>query len=53
MRILGLQPGPLVGQAYRHLLDLRMEHGPLGRDRAVQELLAWAASAGLDVPPGP
>jgi poly(A) polymerase len=53
MRILGLQPGPLVGRAYKHLLDLRMEHGPLDRDRAVQELLAWAASAGLDVPPGP
>jgi poly(A) polymerase len=51
MEILGLQPGPLVGQASRHLLALRMEYGPLGRDRAVQELLAWAASAGLDVPP--
>jgi poly(A) polymerase len=51
MQILGLQPGPLVGQASRHLLALRMEHGPLGRDRAVQELLAWAASAGLAVPP--
>ncbi len=51
MRILGLRPGPLVGQAYRYLLELRMEHGPLGRDRAVQELLGWAASAGLDVPP--
>jgi poly(A) polymerase len=51
MEILGIQPGPLVGQASRHLLALRMEHGPLGRDRAVQELLAWAASAGLEVPP--
>lgn len=51
MRILGLRPGPLVGEAYRYLLELRMEHGPLGRDRAVQELLGWAASAGLDVPP--
>jgi poly(A) polymerase len=53
MRILGLTPGPLVGQARRHMLDLRMEHGPLDHDRAVQELLAWAASAGLEVPPGP
>jgi poly(A) polymerase len=51
MEILGIEPGPLVGAASRHLLALRMEHGPLGRDRAVQELLAWAASAGLDVPP--
>jgi poly(A) polymerase len=47
MRILGLQPGPLVGRAYRYLLELRMEHGPLDRDRAVQELLAWAEREGL------
>ncbi len=55
MEILGLKPGPLVGQASRHLLALRMEHGPLSRDRAVQELLAWAASAGIEPPgaPGP
>jgi poly(A) polymerase len=54
MQILGLKPGPLVGQAYKYLLELRLEHGPLGRDRAVQELLAWAASAGIEPPtPGP
>jgi poly(A) polymerase len=51
MQILGISPGPLVGSARRHLRELRMEHGPLGHDRAVQELLAWAASAGLDAPP--
>jgi hypothetical protein len=27
-----------------------MEHGPLGRDRAGQELLRWAQAKGLDVP---
>ena len=43
MAVLDLPPGPLVGQAYRHLLELRMEHGPLGRDRAVEELRRWAA----------
>jgi poly(A) polymerase len=53
MEILGLRPGPLVGQAYRHLLELRLDHGPLPRDRAVQELLAWAASAGIELPPTP
>jgi poly(A) polymerase len=53
MQILGLQPGPLVGQAWSHLKELRLEHGPLDHDRAVQELLAWAASAGIDVPPTP
>jgi poly(A) polymerase len=47
MRILGLAPGPAVGRALKYLLDLRMEHGPLGHDRAVQELLAWAEGEGL------
>jgi poly(A) polymerase len=41
MTILGIAPGPLVGQAYKHLLALRMEHGPLGHDRAVEELTRW------------
>jgi poly(A) polymerase len=50
MRILGIKPGPLVGKAYRHLLELRLEHGPLGPERATQELLAWAAEEGLAGP---
>jgi poly(A) polymerase len=41
MAILDLEPGPLVGKAYKHLLVLRMENGPLGHDRAVAELKAW------------
>ena len=43
MTLLDVPPGPLVGEAYRHLLALRMEHGPLGHDRAVAELRAWYA----------
>ncbi|HJQ44238.1 MAG TPA: CCA tRNA nucleotidyltransferase [Jatrophihabitantaceae bacterium] len=43
MQLLDVPPGPLVGHAYRHLLALRMEHGPLGHDRAVQELRDWYA----------
>ena len=43
MTILGIAPGPLVGRAYKYLLGLRMEHGPLGHDRAVEELRKWAA----------
>jgi poly(A) polymerase len=42
MRILALPPGPEVGQAYQYLLELRLEHGPLGEERATQELLRWA-----------
>jgi poly(A) polymerase len=53
MAILGVPPGPIVGRAYGYLLELRMEHGPLGRDRATHELLGWAAGAGLPVPGPP
>jgi poly(A) polymerase len=41
MEILGIKPGRDVGAAYQHLLALRMEHGPLGEDRARTELLIW------------
>jgi poly(A) polymerase len=44
MAVLGIPPGPAVGQAYRHLLALRMEHGPLGHDRAAAELQRWWAA---------
>ena len=47
MELLGLPPSRPVGLALAHLLELRMEHGPLGHDRAVAELLAWAASRDL------
>ncbi|HXW46703.1 MAG TPA: CCA tRNA nucleotidyltransferase [Streptosporangiaceae bacterium] len=50
MALLGIPPGPVVGKAYRFLLDLRMEHGPLGHDRAVQELLRWGTSEGIEPP---
>ena len=42
IEILGIKPGPLVGKAYDYLLELRMEHGPLGRERAVEELHKWS-----------
>jgi poly(A) polymerase len=51
MAILGIPSGPTVGLALKHLLKLRMEAGPLGHDAAVQELLRWAKSQGLDLPP--
>jgi poly(A) polymerase len=47
MQILRVPPGRVVGRAYDHLLELRMEHGPLGIERATQELVAWAAAEGL------
>jgi poly(A) polymerase len=47
MSILGLPPGPVIGRALKYLLELRIEHGPLGREQATQELLRWAAAEGL------
>lgn len=41
MATLGIAPGPQVGEAYRFLLDQRLEHGPLGEERARDVLLAW------------
>nr|WP_039788720.1 CCA tRNA nucleotidyltransferase [Actinoalloteichus spitiensis] len=50
MRLLGLPPGPLVGRAWSHLKELRLERGPLSRDEAEAELRAWARSEGIDPP---
>lgn len=41
---LGIGPGPEVGRAYKHLLELRLEHGPMGRDAAVAALKEWWAA---------
>ncbi|WP_229686588.1 CCA tRNA nucleotidyltransferase [Longimycelium tulufanense] len=51
MRILGIPPGPLVGKAWKHLKELRLDRGPLSHDEAVAELLRWAAEQGIE-PPG-
>jgi poly(A) polymerase len=41
MALLGLKPGPVVGRAYKFLLEERMEHGPLSPEEAEKKLLAW------------
>jgi poly(A) polymerase len=43
MRILGLSPSREVGEAYRFLLEQRLDDGPLGEDEATRRLLAWWA----------
>ncbi|MDK8171660.1 CCA tRNA nucleotidyltransferase [Curtobacterium citreum] len=43
MRILDIRPGRAVGEAYRYLLELRMDEGPLGADEAEARLRAWWA----------
>ncbi len=44
MEILGIGPGREVGQAYRHLLELRLDHGPMSEEQARAALLEWAAT---------
>ncbi len=44
MAILGVPPGPVVGRAYRFLLEKRLDDGPLGEDAAREALLAWWAA---------
>ena len=41
MEILGIPPGRVVGAAYKHLLQLRMERGPISGDEAMAELTTW------------
>jgi poly(A) polymerase len=41
MEILGITPGPEVGEAYRYLLELRLDEGPLSEEEAKSRLLAW------------
>jgi poly(A) polymerase len=49
MELLGVPPGPVVGEAWRYLKELRLERGPLSRDEAEAELFRWARDRGLPV----
>jgi poly(A) polymerase len=41
MQLLDLKPSADVGKALDFLMELRMEHGPLGEERATEELIQW------------
>jgi poly(A) polymerase len=41
MELLGIGPGREVGEAYRHLLELRMDRGPMTQEEASAALLEW------------
>jgi len=41
MELLGIPAGPLVGQAWGFLKELRLDRGPLTREEATAELLNW------------
>jgi poly(A) polymerase len=47
MELLGVGPGPVVGEAWKFLKELRLDRGPLSRDEAEAELFRWARGRGL------
>jgi poly(A) polymerase len=46
MQVLDIPAGPLVGEAWHYLKELRLERGPLTTEEATAELLAWWRSRG-------
>jgi poly(A) polymerase len=43
MELLEIKAGPVVGHAYKYLLELRLDQGPLDRETAVKALRDWWA----------
>ena len=43
MELLNIPPGPQVGKAYKYLLELRLDQGPMDAEAAKAALLAWWA----------
>lgn len=41
IEILGVEPGPVVGEAMGFLMEIRLEEGLIGRDAAARRLDAW------------
>lgn len=41
MEILSLPAGPIVGKAYKHMLDVRLDEGPMTYEQAVEHLKTW------------
>jgi poly(A) polymerase len=48
MERLGLEPGPLVGEALAFLMEIRMERGEIPEDEAYGLLEDWAKERGID-----
>jgi poly(A) polymerase len=47
MELLDVPPGPVVGRAWQHLKELRLDRGPLSREEAEAELFRWARAQGI------
>jgi poly(A) polymerase len=50
MELLGLPPSRTIGEAWKYLKELRLDHGPLSHDEAVEALYAWAEERGIPRP---
>lgn len=48
MRQLGVSPGPVVGRAWKHLKEVRLDRGPMEYEEAVAELHRWAREQGIE-----
>lgn len=48
MQILDLPPGRAVGDAYRHMMEIRLDQGPLSATEAEAELRSWWAQRSAD-----
>ncbi len=48
MQFLGIEPGPLVGEALDHLLEIRLDEGPIEESEAYARLAAWARQRGIE-----
>jgi len=44
--VLGIKPGPVLGEAYTFLLGVRLDEGPIGREAAEARLRQWWAARG-------
>jgi poly(A) polymerase len=47
MEHLGIEPGPAVGRALEHLMQLRLDRGPIDEDEAYRLLDRWATEQGV------
>ncbi|TMK22998.1 MAG: CCA tRNA nucleotidyltransferase [Actinobacteria bacterium] len=52
MQHLGIPPGPTVGKALNHLLELRLDRGEIPREEALHLLEEWAVENGITNPKG-
>ncbi|MGH2820942.1 MAG: CCA tRNA nucleotidyltransferase [Actinomycetota bacterium] len=48
MAYLGVEPGPLVGEALGMLLEVRLDEGLIGTDEVYKRLEAWAHERGIE-----